>query len=185
MRGVYWREKCIYPDRWSVEHGQCERFHFVSCGKRIPKNHPCKYISSSHKRIPKIHPCKYIFSSYKPHEISISGVAYLVSPDVSELMFTRRVHSICRNYLSDRHFIFRLVSSSKHQHRIQHNASSKKVAAFFSQVFLSAIVFSSKIHVCLIPQSLHKKDYQFSSVTKTCLNSLNIHSIGRKRKNIY
>ena len=62
VRGKYIRKKCIYPDRWSVEHGQCERFHLVSCGKRIPKNHPCKYISSS----------------YKPHETSISGVAYLV-----------------------------------------------------------------------------------------------------------
>ena len=92
VRGKYIRKKCIYPDRWSVEHGQCERFHFVSCGKRIPKNHPCKYISSSHK----------------PHEISISGVAYLVSPDVSELTVTRCVQTICRNYHSDSHFMFYL-----------------------------------------------------------------------------
>ena len=65
VRGKYIRKKCIYPDRWSIEHGQCERFHFVSCGKRVPKNHPCKYNTSSHKRFSKNHPCKYISSPHK------------------------------------------------------------------------------------------------------------------------
>ncbi|KAK2192324.1 hypothetical protein NP493_33g00019 [Ridgeia piscesae] len=40
-KGKYIHKKCFYPDRWSVEHKQCERFRSVSCGKRIPKNHPC------------------------------------------------------------------------------------------------------------------------------------------------
>ena len=42
VRGQYERRKCVYPDRWSIEHGQCERFQSVSCGERNPKNHPCK-----------------------------------------------------------------------------------------------------------------------------------------------
>ena len=37
VRGKYELKKCVYPDRWSIEHGQS-----VSCGERIPKNHPCK-----------------------------------------------------------------------------------------------------------------------------------------------
>ena len=42
VRGQYDHRKCVYPDRWSIDHEQCERLQSVSCGERIPKNHPCK-----------------------------------------------------------------------------------------------------------------------------------------------